>query len=57
MPREVRVPVRATYIPWKAGRITPTEAHSLRSFKLVRYEMRSSRRIELWYEEEVIYAR
>ena len=29
------------------------EVHSLRIFKLLRYELRSTRRIELWYEEEV----
>jgi hypothetical protein len=51
--REVRVPIKATVIPWKAGRITPMEVHSLRIFKLVKYEGKSSRRIELWFEEEV----
>ena len=29
------------------------EVHSLRIFKLVKYEGKSSRRIELWFEEEV----
>ena len=53
VPKEYRVPIKATVIPWKAGRITPMEVHSLRIFKLLRYELRSTRRIELWYEEEV----
>ena len=53
VPREVRVPIKATVIPWRAGRITPMEVHSLRLFKLVRYEGKSSRRVELWCEEEV----
>jgi hypothetical protein len=51
VPREYRVPIKATVIPWKAGRLTPMEVHSFRAFKMLRYELRSTRRIEVWYEE------
>jgi hypothetical protein len=53
LPSKVRVPIKATVIPWKAGRIAPMVA-CFRIFRLVKCEGKSSRRIELWYEEEVI---
>jgi hypothetical protein len=50
VPKEYRVPIKATVLPWQADRLF--EVHSLRTFKMLRYELRSTRRIEVWYEEE-----
>ena len=52
VPREYRVPIKATIIPWRAGRMAPMEVHSTRAFNMLRYELRSTRRIEVWYAEE-----
>ena len=53
VPREVRMPIRATVIPWKSGRINPMEVHSIRLFHFVRLDIKSKRRVEIWFEEEV----
>ena len=52
VPREVRIPIKATINQLWAGRITPMTVSNLRIFKFVRLDVRSKRRIELWFEEE-----
>ena len=53
VPREFNMPIKATAIPWEAGRLAPMDVYRLRNFKVVRWEWKSSRRVEVWYEEEV----
>jgi hypothetical protein len=52
VPPEIAVSIMATDIAFR-GHMTPSEAASKRTFRLMKLDTRSSRRIELWYEEVV----